>query len=120
MQGGGVLIHDKKIGMDETDKLDDTLNRLQTALVSLYAKLDKIKSLISTVRSRDQAWYSDLVCRYEKLVRELVAIRQAGDETIVRMTPEQRRYFVKTAPTFFKILGWHGRIDENGNIKYDA
>jgi hypothetical protein len=119
---GGVwmLNKEKNIGDWKPGELDGILAKLEIAIISLYTRIDKIKSNMSIAKFQDQSRYSDLVHRYEKLVRELVAIHQAADGTIVRMTREQRKYFLKTVPTFFQIFGWHGNIDENGNIKYDA
>lgn len=101
-------------------ELDEKLAKLEIAILTLHARIDKIKSDMAIVRFQDQSRYLDLVCRYNKLVRELVAVRQAADGTIARMTPEQRKYFLKITPIFFHILGWHNNIDENGNVKYDA
>ena len=122
MEGGGVLIHGgkKNTGACVPGEVDEALGKLETSLITLYTRIDKIKSEISIARHQDQQWYSDLLRRYEKLVREFASIRQAADETIIRMSPDQRKHLLKTAPSFFKFFDWDHRIDEGGNIKYDA
>jgi hypothetical protein len=62
----------------------------------------------------------ELVTKLETLSKEFDVIQKVGDETMAKMTPEQRKHFNIKNPGFFSILGWDNRIDEDGNIIYDA
>lgn len=82
--------------------------------------LKKIINELRTYRPLDQVQSIALDATLETLMKEFEAIQKAGDEMIAILTPKQRKHFRRKIHSFFLMLGWNDRIDNNGNIIYDT
>lgn len=115
---GGSFIHDKirKVAVPGIGALDEVLRVLGDNLLLLFSKIVELRFGFPA----DHHHYLDLAIKLELLSKELSEIQKASDETIIRMLPAQRKQCKKQVPIFLKMFGWHNRIDDNGNIIYDA
>ncbi len=95
-----------------SNDMNDLLRLLCDNLCLLLTKNNEIESS-DTIGEKDAH-------KLKALLEKIDEIQKTGDNLISLMSPAHRKYFNHNVPEFFAMLGWEGRIDNNGNIIHDA
>lgn len=111
-------MHDKigKVEAIRIGSLEGALKGFCDNLLLLFSKINELRLNLPDNHHR----YMNLAIELERLSKEIEAIQKAGDDIMVRMPPTQRKQCKKQVPIFLGMFGWHDRIDDNGNIIYNA
>lgn len=92
-----------------------TVGNLRKKILSFLLCVEEINEL-NKKSEREFEEVDITVSHIEHILKDLLVIQQLADETILKMSDEQRRLLKKEAPNVLEIFGWQDKIDEDGKF----